>query len=157
MWVFFCVLKHSQKTKYRFFYIFIGFPIDYEYRKCDIYLVDIKKPFRLRHQKGLVINTKAYEVIMNQTASHSQTPKFGHIPSTGILRQQPPSSVQIAKSNKRAKAKAWMQDTMAVLVVLGTIGSVPFMVRSCSDDVDRQHAQAIKHQLQFQASNGVNR
>ncbi|NNG80584.1 hypothetical protein [Acinetobacter sp. ANC 5378] len=85
---------------------------------------------------------------MNQTASHSQTPKFGHIPSTGILRQQPPSSKQIAKSNKRAKAKAWMQDTMAVLVVLGTIGSVPLMVRSCADDVDRQAVEAVKLQAQ---------
>ena len=85
---------------------------------------------------------------MNQTASHSQTPEFGHIPSTGILRQQPPSSVQIAKTNKRAKAKAWMQDTMAVLVVLGTIGSVPLMVRSCADDVDRQAVEAVKFQAQ---------
>ena len=89
---------------------------------------------------------------MTQTHSHSQTPEFGHIPSTGILRQQPPSTVQIAITNKRAKAKAWMQDTMAVLVVLGTIGSVPLMVRSCADDVDRQQAQAVKHQLQFSAS-----
>ena len=91
---------------------------------------------------------------MNQTASHSQTPEFGHTPSTGILRQQPPSSVQIAKTNKRAKAKAWMQDILAIAVILGTIGSVPFMVRSCSDDVDRQEQVALKHQLQFQASNG---
>ena len=91
---------------------------------------------------------------MNQIPSHSQTPQFGHIPSTGILRQQPPSSVQIAKTNKRAKAKAWMQDTLAVAVILGTIGSVPFMVKSCSEDVDRQEQVALKHQLQFQASNG---
>jgi len=92
---------------------------------------------------------------MTQIPSHSQTPEFGHIPSTGILRQQPPSSVQIAKSNKRAKAKVWMQDTLAVVVILGTIGSVPFMVRSCSEDVDRQEQNAVKHQLQ--ASNGGNR
>ena len=89
---------------------------------------------------------------MNQIPSHSQTPEFGHTPSTGILRQQPPSSVQIAKTNKRAKAKAWMQDTLAVAVILGTIGSVPFMVRSCADDVDRQEQVALKHQLQFSAS-----
>ena len=97
------------------------------------------------------------EISMNQIPSHSQTPEFGHIPSTGILYQQPPSSVQIAKTNKRAKAKAWMQDTLAVAVILGTIGSVPFMVRSCSDDVDRQEQVALKHQLQFQASNGGTR
>jgi len=47
---------------------------------------------------------------MTQIPSHSQTPEFGHIPSTGILRQQPPSSVQIAKSNKRAKVKADFKD-----------------------------------------------
>jgi len=102
---------------------------------------------------------------MNQTHSHSQTPEFdtnksqttecSHIPSTGILYQQPPSSVQIAKTNKRAKAKAWMQDTLAVAVILGTIGSVPFMVRGCSNDVDRQQAQAVKHQLQFSANGGT--
>jgi len=86
---------------------------------------------------------------MNQTASHSQTPEFGHIPSTGILYQQPPSNVQIAKTNKRAKAKAWIQDALLVVVILGTIGSVPFMVKGCSDDVDRQQAMAVKHQLQF--------
>ena len=85
---------------------------------------------------------------MNQIPSHSQTPEFGHIPSTGILYQQPPSSVQIAKTNKRAKAKAWMQDTLAVAVILGTIGSVPFMVKSCSEDVDRQAVEAVKFQAQ---------
>ena len=76
--------------------------------------------------------------------------------TTAILYQQPPSKKQIAKSYKRAKAKAWMQDAMAVLVVFGTIGSVPFMVQSCSDDVDRQQAQAVKHHLQF-SGNGGNR
>ena len=98
---------------------------------------------------------------MNQTTSHSQTQEFdanksqtteSHIPSTGILYQQPPSSEQLAKSNKRAKAKTRMQNATAVLVIIGTIGSVPFTVRSCSNDVDRQHAQALKHQLQFSAS-----
>jgi len=100
---------------------------------------------------------------MNQTASHSQTQEFdanksqttecSHIPSTGILYQQPPSSEQLAKSNKRAKAKTRMQNAIAVLVVIRTIGSVPLTVRSCSNDVDRQHAQALKYQLQFSASN----
>lgn len=47
---------------------------------------------------------------MNHTPSHSQTPEFGHIPSTGILRQQPPSSKQITKANKRAKVKADFKD-----------------------------------------------
>jgi len=99
---------------------------------------------------------------MNQTTPISQTTEFdanksqttecSHIPSTGILYQQPPSSEQLAKSNKRAKAKTRMQNAIAVLVIIGTIGSVPFTVHSCSNDVDRQHAQALKHQFQFSAS-----
>jgi len=100
---------------------------------------------------------------MNQTPSHSQTPELDadksqttecalNIPSTGILYQHPPSSQQITKANKRAKVKAWSQDAFLVVVLLGTIGSVPFTVKSCSDDVDRQHAAALKYQLQFTAS-----
>lgn len=87
---------------------------------------------------------------MTQTASHSQTPEFDANKSqtTAILYQQPPSEKQIAKSYKRAKAKAWMQDAMAVLVVLGTIGSVPLMVQSCSNDVDRQERMAVKFQME---------
>jgi len=91
---------------------------------------------------------------MNQNPSHSQMPEFGTNKSqtTSVLFQHPPSSEQLAKSNKRAKAKAWMQDAFLVVVLLGTIGSVPFTVRSCSNDVDRQHAAALKYQLQFSAS-----
>lgn len=44
---------------------------------------------------------------------------------------------------------------MTVLVLVGTIGAVPFMVRSCLDDVERQEQNAVKHQLQ--ASNGGTR
>ena len=53
---------------------------------------------------------------MNQTPSHSQTPEFGHIPATGILYQQPPSSEQIAKANKIAKAKADFKDFILFIV-----------------------------------------
>ena len=91
---------------------------------------------------------------MNQTASHSQTPEFDANKSqtTSVLFQHPPSTKQITKANKWTKVKAWTQDAFLVVVLLGTIGSVPFTVRSCSNDVDRQHAQALKHQLQFSAS-----
>ncbi|WP_265937219.1 hypothetical protein [Acinetobacter sp. ANC 4779] len=41
-----------------------------------------------------------------------------------------------------------MQDTLAIVVILGTIGAVPFMVRSCSNDVDRQTLQAVKFQAE---------
>lgn len=99
---------------------------------------------------------------MNQTPSHSQTPELdadksqttecSHIPSTGILYQQPPSSQQIAKANKQAKVKVFFKEFMAVSLIVGTAISTVVTVRSCSNDVDRQHAQALKHQLQFTAS-----
>ena len=91
---------------------------------------------------------------MNQNPSHSQTPEFDTHKSqtTSVLFQHPPSTKQISKVNKWTKAKAWMQDAFLVVVLLGTIVSVPLTVKSCSDDVDRQHAQALKHQLQFSAS-----
>ena len=53
---------------------------------------------------------------MNQTPSHSQTPEFGHIPQTGILYQQPPSSEQIAQVNRRAKVKADIRDFILFVV-----------------------------------------
>ena len=86
-------------------------------------------------------------------ASESQTTECSHIPSTGILYQQPPSSQQLAKSNKRAKVKAVFKEFMAISLIVGTSVSTVVTVRSCSNDVDRQHAQALKHQLQFSASN----
>ena len=46
-----------------------------------------------------------------------------------------------------------MRDAIAVAVFISPILATPFVVKSCSDDVDRQYAQAIKHQLQFSASN----
>ncbi len=85
---------------------------------------------------------------MNQNPSHSQTPTFGHIPATGILYQQPPSSEQIARANKRNKFKAFMRDVVAVVVFSSPILATPFMVRSCSDDVDRQTVQAVKFQME---------
>ena len=92
---------------------------------------------------------------MNQTTSHSQTPEFDTHKSqtTSVLFQHPPSTKQITKVNKWSKVKAWAQDAFLVVVLLGTIGSVTFIVRGCSNDVDRQHAQALKHQLQFSAPN----
>ncbi len=89
---------------------------------------------------------------MNQNPSHSQTPEFGHIPSTGILYQQPPSTKQIAKANKRNKFKVFMRDVIAVAVFISPILATPFMVRSCSDDVDRQTLQAIKIQAEISNS-----
>ncbi|WP_166167938.1 hypothetical protein [Acinetobacter sp. SA01] len=85
---------------------------------------------------------------MNQTPSHSQTPTFGHIPATGILYQQPPSSEQIARANKAAKVKAVLKDVAAISLIGITVVSTLFTVRSCSDDVDRQAVQAVKFQME---------
>ena len=85
---------------------------------------------------------------MNQIHSHSQTPTFGHIPATGILYQQPPSTKQIAKANRWNKFKAFMRDAIAVVVFSSPILATPFAVRSCSDDVDRQTLQAVKFQME---------
>ena len=85
---------------------------------------------------------------MNQTASHSQTPKFGHIPSTGILYQQPPSSEQIAKANRWNKFKAFMHNVIAVAVFSSPILATPFAIHSCSDDADRRAVEAVKFQME---------
>ena len=85
---------------------------------------------------------------MNQTASHSQTPTFGHIPSTGILRQQPPSTKQIAKANKIAKAKVFFKELAAISLIGITVVSTLATVRSCSNDADRRAVEAVKFQVE---------
>ena len=85
---------------------------------------------------------------MNQTPSHSQTPTFGHIPQTGILYQQPPSSEQIAKANKRNKRNARIKEFLAASLIGITVVSTLATVRSCSDDTDRQAVQAVKFQME---------
>lgn len=85
---------------------------------------------------------------MTQIPSHSQTPQFGHIPTTGLLYQQPPSTKQIAKANRWNKLKAFMRNIIAVSVFSSPIVATPFAVRSCSDDVDRQAVQAVKFQME---------
>ena len=92
---------------------------------------------------------------MNQYPSHSQTPDFvkNESHTNPVLFQHPPSSEQLAKSNKRAQVKAVLKEVAAISLIGITVVSTVFTVRSCSNDVDRQHAQAIKHQLQFSASN----
>lgn len=85
---------------------------------------------------------------MNQTPSHSQTPEFGHIPATGILYQQPPSSEQIAKANKIAKAKVFFKELAAVSLIGITVVSTLATVRSCSNDADRRAVEAVKFQVE---------
>ena len=85
---------------------------------------------------------------MNQNPSHSQTPTFGHIPATGILYQQPPSSEQIAKANKIAKAKVIFKELAAISLIGITVVSTLATVRSCSNDADRRAVQAVKFQME---------
>ena len=91
---------------------------------------------------------------MNQNPSHSQMPEFDANKSqtTSVLFQHPPSSEQLAKSNKRAQVKAVLKEVAAISLIGITVVSTVFTVRSCSNEVDRQHAAALKHQLQFSAS-----
>lgn len=89
---------------------------------------------------------------MNQTASHSQMPEFGtHKSQTTSVLFQPPKPEEM-RPTFGAKAKAVFKEFMAVSLIVGTAVSTVVTVRSCSDDVDRQHVQALKHQLQFSAS-----
>lgn len=94
---------------------------------------------------------------MNQTHSHSQTPTFikNESNTKPVLYQHPTASEM--RPSFGAKAKAVLKEVAAISLVGITIVSTVFTVHSCSDDVDRQHAQAVKHQLQFQASNGGTR
>ena len=52
-----------------------------------------------------------------------------------------------------SKAKPVLKELAAIALIGITVASTVLTVRSCSNDVDRQHAQALKHQLQFSASN----
>ena len=85
---------------------------------------------------------------MNQIHSHSQTPEFGHIPQTGILYQQPPSSEQIAKANKIAKVKAVFKELAAASLIGITVVSTLATVRSCSNDADHRAVEAVKFQME---------
>ena len=90
---------------------------------------------------------------MNQTASHSQTPEFDTNKSqtTSVLFQHPkPEEMRLSFW---VKTKAVLKEVAAISLIGITVVSTVFTVRSCSNEVDRQHAAALKHQLQFSASN----
>jgi hypothetical protein len=92
---------------------------------------------------------------MNQTHSHSQMPKFetNKSQTTSILFQPPkPEEIHVSFW---AKAKAVLKEIAAISLIGITAASTVFMVHSCSDDVDRQQVQAVKHQLQFSSNGGT--
>jgi len=89
---------------------------------------------------------------MTQTASHSQTPEFDTDKSqtTEILYQQP-TEAEMRKPSLLLR----LGDLIAATVLIATVSSLTLMaVHGCSDDVDRQQTQAVKHQLQFSANGG---
>jgi len=91
---------------------------------------------------------------MNQNPSHSQTPQFDANKSQTSQRlYQHPTAVEM-RTSFWCRAKALGREVLAIAVIVSCIASPVFVIRSCSDDVNRQHAQAVKHQLQFSASNG---
>ena len=89
---------------------------------------------------------------MNHNPSHSQMPEFGtnKSPTTSVLFQHP--KPEEMKLSFWAKIKPKVKELTAGLFIVAIIVSVPLTVKSCSNDVDRQHAAALKYQLQFTAS-----
>ena len=89
---------------------------------------------------------------MNQIPSHSQMPTFikNESNTKPVLYQHPkPEEMRVSFWSK---AKPVIKE-MATIALIGiTVASTVLTVRSCSNDVDRQHTQALKHQLQFSAS-----
>jgi hypothetical protein len=92
---------------------------------------------------------------MNQTHSHSQTPDFDTNKSqTTSILFQPPKPEEMHLSFW-AKSKVVFKEMAAISLIGITVASTLFTVRGCSDDVDHQQAQAVKHQLQFSANGGT--
>ena len=90
---------------------------------------------------------------MNQIPSHSQTPEFDTNKSqTTSVLFQPPTTPEMIVSFW-SKAKPVIKEVAAISLIGITVVSTVFTLRSSSKEVDRQHAQAIKHQLHFSASN----
>ena len=90
---------------------------------------------------------------MNQIPSHSQMPTFVKNESNTkpVLYQHPkPEEMRVSFWSK---AKPVIKEMAAIALIGITVASTVLTVRSCSNEVDRQHAAALKHQLQFSASN----
>lgn len=96
------------------------------------------------------------EISMNQNPSHSQTPKFDADKSQTSQRlYQHPTQEELEVKHPVLRRLA---DAAAGAVLIITVASITLMtVKGCSADVDRQEHAAIKHQLQFSASNGGTR
>ena len=89
---------------------------------------------------------------MNQIPSHSQMPTFIKKESNTkpVLYQHPkPEEMRVSFWSK---AKPVIKEMAAIALIGITVASTVLTVRSCSNDVARQHAQALKHQLQSSAS-----
>ena len=93
---------------------------------------------------------------MNQNPSHSQTPKFDTDKSQTSQRlYQHPTQAEL--ENKHPILKRIGDFTAAAVLIITVVTFTLMTVKGCSADVDRQEHAAIKHQLQFSASNGGTR
>lgn len=91
---------------------------------------------------------------MNDNPVQSNLPEFDTNKSqTTSILFQPPKPEEMHLSFW-AKSKAVFKEVAAISLIGITVVSTVFTVRSCSNDVDRQQAMAVKHQLQFSANGG---
>ena len=93
---------------------------------------------------------------MSQSPSHSQTPEFDTKQSQTSQRlYQHPTQAEL--ENKHPILKRIGDVTAAAVLIITVVTFTLMTVKGCSADVDRQEHAAIKHQLQFSASNGGTR
>lgn len=77
---------------------------------------------------------------MNQKPQKSQT--------TQILYQEP-TQAEMNPSFKDSAFSTLQNVSLIVIIATVFIFTTLTILHGCADDVDRQHAMAVKHQLQF--------
>ena len=87
---------------------------------------------------------------MTQTASHSQTPEFDTNKSqtTPRLRHHP-TAEEMRPSFIQGAIATIQNISLLVVIAVAFIFTSLTVLRGCADDVDRQQAMAVKHQMQF--------
>ena len=137
-----------QKSKVHIIELFLYFPnksVDFIVRLTEHKPRKHKKAQQLSTDTGLQHN----KVIMKQTASHSNTPKFDqHKSQTSQILYQEPNLEEMHQKHNRAVE--FLKNFSAVtLLLLSIFGLALVMLKGCADDVEHQQAMAVKHQLQF--------
>lgn len=90
---------------------------------------------------------------MSKNSFHSNTPEFVSLESQTSKRlyQHPKQSEM--KVSFAEKVKAVVREIAVIAIVFSCAAAPIFLVRSCSDDVERQHAKAVSHQEAFKEIN----